>query len=203
MNIRKGSPNVTATSRLNAFMFAAGKRLERDESAIAQVVSRALAIENVTPPALAPANMPACAVLPEMLGDPKDELTRLLAACAGDLHWRKAGFGKLSDNAQRQLAVAELLGPDGMFDKQDIRIGLLIQRDGFHYPRHRHAAQEVYLVLKGTALWAVDDDAPSPRAPGSIILHESHQPHTMLTQKDPICALWGWVGDIAGSSYSL
>lgn len=194
---------MTATSRLNAFMFAASKRLERDESAIAQRVSRALAIENVTSPALPSAKMPACAVLPEMLGDPKDELTRLLAACAGDLHWRKAGFGKLPDGARQQLAVAELIGPDGMFHNQDVRIGLLIQRDGFHYPWHRHAAQEVYLVLKGTALWAVDDEDLSPRAPGSVILHASHQPHTMLTQKDPICALWGWVGDIAGSSYSL
>lgn len=203
MNTLKGPPNVTATSRLNAFMFAASKRLERDESAIAQRVSSALAIENVTPPALPPATMPACAVLPEMLGDQKDELTRLLAACAADLHWRKAGFGKLPDDARQQLAVAEFIGPDGMFHNQDVRIGLLIQREGFHYPWHRHAAQEVYLVLKGTALWAVDDQDPSPRAPGSVILHASHQPHTMLTQKDPICALWGWVGDIAGSSYSL
>lgn len=203
MNIPKGSSNVTATSRLNAFMVAASKRLEHDESAIAQSVSRALAIENVTPPILPPAKMPACAVLPKMLGDPLDELDRRLAACAADLHWRSAGFGKLPDDARHQLAVAELIGPDGMFHNQDIRIGLLIQREEFHYPWHRHAAQEVYLVLKGTALWAVDDMRPSPRAPGSIILHASHQPHTMMTLKDPICALWGWVGDIAGSSYSV
>ena len=194
---------MTATSRLNAFMLAASKRLGRDETATAQRISRALAIENLTPPALPAAQMPACAVLPDILGEPHDELTRLLAACAADLHWRKAGFGKLPQDTRDQLAVVELIGPDGMFRNRDVRIGLLIQRDGFHYPWHRHAAEEVYLVLTGTALWAVDHADPSPRAPGSIIVHESDQPHTMLTQNDPICALWGWVGDIGGSSYSL
>jgi dimethylpropiothetin dethiomethylase len=201
--MRKQFSTDTATSRLNAFMLAASKRLERDDSAIAQSVSRALAIENVVPPLLRPVEMPACAVLPEILYNPKDDLIRLLAACAMDLHWRMAGFGKLPDTARHQLAVAELIGPDGMFHNPDTRVGLLIQRDGFHYPLHRHAAQEVYLVLKGTALWAVDDAQPSPRAPGSIILHESLQPHTVLTLNDPICALWGWVGDIGGSSYSV
>lgn len=194
---------MTATSRLNAFMLAVSTRLERDENAIVQGVSRALAIENQTPPALPAAQMPACAVLAHMLGNPQDELTRLLASCAGDLHWRKAGFGKLPEDAGDQLAVVELIGPDGMFRNPDVRIGLLIQRDGFHYPWHRHAAEEMYLVLKGTALWAVDHAEPSSRAPGSIILHASQQPHTMLTLNEPICALWGWFGDIGGSSYSL
>lgn len=194
---------MTATYRLNAFMRAASKQFERDESAIAQSVSRLLAKENAAPPELPPAQMPACAALPEMLGDPEEELNQLLAACAEDLHWRQAGFGKLPDDALQQLAVAELIGPDGMFRNQKMRIGLLIQRQGFHYPWHRHAAQEVYLVLKGTALWAVDNADPSPRAPGSIILHASQQPHTIVTVQDPICALWGWVGDIAGWSYSL
>lgn len=203
MDIRKGYFNVTATSRLNDFMFAASEILRHNESTIAQRVSRALAIEQVTPPALPPAQMPACAVLPKMLCDPQDELTRLLATCAADLHWRTAGFGQLPENARNQLAVAELIGPDGMFNTPDIRVGLLIQKDGFHYPWHRHAAEEVYLVLKGTALWAVDHEDPSQKAPRSIILHASQQPHTIVTLKDPICALWGWVGDIGGSSYSV
>lgn len=199
----KEPPDQTATSRLNAFMGAASRRLVRDESAIAQRVGRLLAVENVSPPALPPAQMPACTVLPAMLGHPTDDLTRCLAACVGDLHWRHAGFGKLPDDARRQLAVAELIGPDGLFRNQDMRVGLLIQRDGFQYPRHRHAAQEVYLVIKGTALWAVDDADPSPRAPGSVIVHASGQPHQMRTLEEPICALWGWEGDIAGASYSL
>lgn len=194
---------MTATSRLNAFMGAASALLTRDGSAIAQSVSQALAIKNAAPPALPPAQMPACAVLPDMLSDAQDEVTQRLAACAADLHWRQAGFGKLPGGTTQQLAVAELIGPDGLFRRSDIRIGLLIQREGFHYPWHRHAAEEVYLVLKGTALWAVDDADLSPRAPGSIILHRSQQPHTIVTDGEPICALWGWAGDIAGSSYSL
>lgn len=194
---------MSATTRLNAFMTAAAAQLDRHPSDIAQGISRGLACEQTAMPALPPATEPACSVLPGMLADPRDDLLQHLATCAGDLHWRRAGFGRLPNAASQMLAVVELIGPDAMFHAPDIRIGLLIQRGGFHYPRHWHAAEELYLVLSGTALWAVDDDDPTPRAPGSIILHASGQPHSIVTTTEPLCALWGWVGDIDGSSYSL
>lgn len=194
---------MPATSRLNAFLHAASERFKHSDTKIALAISDALATVHLVPPALPPATTPACAPLSEILSGAEDELLVLLAACAQDLHWRQAGFGRLPDEAQQKLAVAELIGPNALFQMPDIRIGLLIQNEGFHYPRHWHAAEELYLILKGTALWAVEDADPAACEPGRFVHHQSLQPHQMMTGPDPMIALWGWVGDIAGSSYSV
>ncbi|MDW3223368.1 MAG: dimethylsulfonioproprionate lyase family protein [Paracoccaceae bacterium] len=194
---------MTTTSRLNGFMAAASAQLLRDDSKIADHIGTALAAGYAGPRALPPASMPACAILDSMLSNAEEDHIQKLAACAEDLHWRMAGFGKLSGEINNKLAVAELIGPDGLFVRPDIRIGLLLQREGFHYPNHSHAAEEIYLVLSGTAMWAVDNAEPIPRGPGGIIRHRSYQPHSIETIGEPLCALWGWVGDVAGGSYSV
>lgn len=194
---------MTATNRLNAFMRAASIEMRDDDSEIAQEVSAALDAEKKGPPLLQPAMTPASAVLKSMLSSADGELVGKLVACASDLHWRMAGFGKLSEDFDQKLAVAELIGPDGLFANPDVRIGLLIQREGFHYPAHSHAAEELYFILKGSAMWAVNNAEPTLHGPGSFIRHKSCQPHSIQTLKEPLCALWGWVGDIGGGSYSL
>jgi hypothetical protein len=194
---------MTATSRINAFMRAASAQLRSNDSVIAQRMSCALALEQLDAPRLPPAKTPVCALLADLLIDRQEDLLQRLALCAEDLHWRRAGFGKLPYDIDRKLAVTELLGPDGMFFRPDLRIGLLLQADGLHYPNHRHAAEELYFVLVGTACWAVDDAEPAPSAPGAFILHRSLQPHNMVTGSEPMLALWGWSGDIEGSSYAI
>ncbi|MFK7751234.1 MAG: dimethylsulfonioproprionate lyase family protein [Sedimentitalea sp.] len=197
------APVPDATTRLVAFMNAAAAELARDPSAMSQHISRAMTKTQNAPPALPPAQMPASRDLPDMLTGAPPGPAQLVAACAGDLHWRVAGFGKLPDVARQKLAVAELIGPNGLFPAQAVRIGLLIQRQGFHYPKHHHAAPEVYLVVHGTAHWGVDDTEPTPRKPGSIIHHNAHQPHQIVTPTEPLLALWGWTGDVGGASYTL
>ena len=194
---------MPATSRLNAFMHSAGEHFKKSDTEIARTISDVLATVHLVPPALAPASTSASASLSEMLSDTDDELLMLLAACAQDLHWRHAGFGRLPRDADEKLAVVELIGPDAMFPLPDIRIGLLLQREGFEYPRHWHAAEELYLILKGTALWAVDDLDPLVREPGRFVHHKSRQPHRMVTGPEPMIALWGWAGDVAGTSYAI
>ncbi len=194
---------MPATSRLNAFLHAASERFEQSDTDIASKISKALAAVHLVPPALPPRSSPACASLPEMLSGTEDELIMRLVACVQDLHWRQAGFGRLPLEDKDKLAVVELIGPDAMFHMPDIRVGLLIQTGAFHYPKHWHAAEELYLILKGTALWAVDDGDPVPREPGGFVHHKSFQPHRMVTGPEPMIAIWGWIGDIAGTSYSI
>jgi dimethylpropiothetin dethiomethylase len=131
------------------------------------------------------------------------EMMQLLTVCAPDLHWRPAGFGKLPQQIRQKIAVVELLGPSGMYFHADVRCGLLIQCADVQYPRHWHAAEELYLVIKGTAHWTLDENTPVPRAPGAFVHHPSLQPHGMTTRAEPMLALWGWTGDIDGASYAL
>ncbi len=200
---RTGKPTVSPTDRITSFLHAAAALFASHDSDIARQICRALTVPQTAPPTLPPATRPACDALASFLRAPKDDLTRLLAACAADLHWRAAGFGKLPHEADQKLTVAELVGPAGMFRMEEVRFGLLIQREGFHYPRHWHAAEELYHVVAGEALWAVDDDQPTPRAPGGFVHHRSMQPHRMITNDEPLLTLWGWTGDIAGASYAV
>ncbi len=193
---------MSATDRINAFLRAAATRFGTHNSKIAREIRRALQVAQSAPPALPPTPLAACSTLPDMLAEAQDDLTELLAACLPDLHWRFAGFGKLAQGSEQKLAVTEIIGPTGMFHAPDIRFGLLIQREGFHYPRHIHAAEELYFILKGTADWAVEDQPHAPRAPGGFVHHTSLQPHGMITQSEPMLAMWGWTGDIGGASYS-
>ncbi|WP_294610377.1 dimethylsulfonioproprionate lyase family protein [uncultured Roseovarius sp.] len=194
---------MSAPHRLNAFLHAAGDRFAAHDSDIARQISGALKITQSAPPALPGATLPACSVLPDLLSASQDDLAALLIACAGDLHWRCAGFGKLAPGTEQKLAVTEIIGPNAMFPHSRLRFGLLIQREGFHYPRHRHAAEELYLILGGTAHWAAGDQPHAPRAPGGFVHHTSLQPHSMITRTEPMLAMWGWAGDIEGASYSL
>ena len=193
---------MSAQDRITGFLRAAAIRFGTHDSDIARTISRALQGTYPTAPALAPATLGACAPLPGMLAEAPDDLTRRLAVCLSDLHWRCAGFGKLAPGTGQKLAVVEIIGPTGMFHASCLRFGLLIQHEGFHYPHHRHAAEELYFILKGTADWAVDDCPHAPRTPGEFVHHASLQPHGMITRREPMLAMWGWVGDIGGASYS-
>ncbi len=200
---RAGASKRVISDHLTNFMQAASAEVKQHDTEIARRMSAALSADQSQPPVLAPARVPACHILPELMSAPENDLMSLLAECSDTLHWREAGFGKLSAQAVQKLAVTELIGPDALFPNPDIRIGLLIQGDGFHYPKHHHAAEELYLILKGTAFWSVENKAHSPRAPGGFVHHKSHQPHSIVTVDEPMLALWGWVGDVDGSSYSV
>jgi hypothetical protein len=96
---------MTATSRINAFMRAASAQLRSNDSVIAQRMSCALALEQLDAPRLPPAKTPVCALLADLLIDRQEDLLQRLALCAEDLHWRRAGFGKLPYDIDRKLAV--------------------------------------------------------------------------------------------------
>tara|TARA_B100001094_G_scaffold127521_1_gene123476 strand:- start:196 stop:780 length:585 start_codon:yes stop_codon:yes gene_type:complete len=131
------------------------------------------------------------------------ELMLLLDNLMYSLHWRPAGFGKLPGDLSQKICVTELIGPSGIFKNTETRIGLLLQSPDVHYPRHWHSAEELYLVIAGTATWSVENGVDTPRPPGNFIHHKSGQVHTMNTTTEPLLALWGWTGDIDGTSYSI
>lgn len=195
--------SAAASRRISDFIKVASASFGRHRSDIAIKVSAALQTADLGTQVLPPASHPASMVMEGLISAPEDDLTRLLGKCAADLHWRTAGFGKLPEQAAQKLAVVELAGPIGMFRMGHIRFGLLIQDKGFQYPKHWHAAEELYYVIAGTASWAVDDEALTPQPPGSFVHHKSMQPHRMNTEAEPMLALWAWAGNIESTSYSI
>ena len=101
------------------------------------------------------------------------------------------------------LKAIELIGPKGLLHNDALRVGLLIQPAHVHYPRHRHAAEELYLVLSGTALWGQNNQVLCAKAPGSFRHHKSWEWHEIVTEEQPLLTLWCWTGDLRYEQYEI
>ena len=119
------------------------------------------------------------------------------------LTWRQPGFGRIPDHIAAGMAVCEIIGPTGQITHKRIRAGLLFQASGMTYPRHSHAAEEIYLSLSGPVDWQVDDADWYQRQADEFIHHLPYQPHATCTGKTALLAIWGWAGDIAADSYKI
>lgn len=121
----------------------------------------------------------------------------------GALAWYRARIERVPKAIGARLFFVELFGPDGMLFCDRCRVGLLLMMPESSYPEHAHAAEELYLVLSGTAQWQGRNGEQSALPPGSFIHHPSGQRHAMRTGGDALLAVWGWTGDIGFESYRI
>jgi mannose-6-phosphate isomerase-like protein (cupin superfamily) len=147
-----------------------------------------------------PHALPAQRFLPEGLAavagaGPLRALADATAAVAPDLHWRNK-YAQVDPWLFDRFAFCDLIGPDGAQASDEVTLGLVVLGPDTHYPLHHHPARELYLVIGGTAGWAVDDRPFADQAPGRLILHREMQPHAMKTGAQPLVALSLWRGDI-------
>ena len=180
-----------------------GELLKKNKSIIATDISNAMLEAKNMPWSIKPRVSPSNAKFFNKLFEDKTNLMQRFANFADRLHWRQAGFGKLPRNISQEISVTEFIGPNGVFENPNVRIGLLLQSPKIHYPRHWHTAEELYYIISGTATWATDDEKEKPCQPGNFVHHMSGQVHNMTTYSEPLLALWGWTGDIDGASYSI
>ena len=108
-----------------------------------------------------------------------------------------------TDAAFTNRAYVEFIGPDGMVQSDDIRLGIYWHDRDTFYPSHRHNAVELYHVLSGTGFWQHLSPTWVPRPAGSFILHGSREDHATRSEAEPILTLWSWTGDISFESYSM
>ena len=189
--------------KLIYFFSALGERLKKNKSIIAKDISDALLGTKNMPWSMKPSVSPSNAKFFNTLFEDKSNLMQLCVNCVDQLHWRQAGFGKLPENLSQEISITEFIGPDGIFENPNVRIGLLLQSPEIHYPRHWHIAEELYYIISGTANWAADDEKEKLCQPGNFVHHMSGQTHNITTCSEPLLALWGWTGDIDGASYSI
>jgi|TARA_B110000967_G_scaffold174699_1_gene187021 hypothetical protein len=194
---------MTDHDNLILFLNALGQKIKKHKSNIANNIANTLLGSLTTQHKHKQAIAPACLDLNNLLPTKQSNLINLLASCVNQLSWREAGFGKLPIGISKQICVTELIGPAGFFKHSNIRIGLLLQKPEINYPWHRHAAEELYFILSGNAHWAVDDGELQPRPTENFVHHKPGQAHCVTTGVEPLLAMWGWTGDIDGSSYSI
>lgn len=188
--------------RFETLIRLAAASFDTHDSDIARIVVAELAGLSSFGELQEPATVPVCDALISFDREPVDSLVQQILHCTNALAWRMPGFGRLSEDISARMGVVEFAGPDGMVAHQSIRFGLLLQGAGVAYPPHRHAAEELYLVLAGTADWSVEQCEPVSHGPGAFIWHKPWQTHAMQTSSTPMLALWGWTGELSSASYS-
>jgi hypothetical protein len=123
------------------------------------------------------------------------ELVAALCRAAPLLEWRQTYTAReVGVEFLQNYAWCEILGPKALQSDVRIACGFLLLGPHTLYPRHRHAAEEIYLPLSGTARWQQGDGNWRRRAPGALIHHLSEEPHAMRTADAPLLALYLWRG---------
>ena len=131
------------------------------------------------------------------------DLCRAVFRSSANLSWRRPGFGRIPDDIACHMAVCEIIGPTGQIKHATVRVGLLFQSSDITYPRHSHAAEEIYFPLTGPVDWQIENTNWCRKEAGSFIHHLPYQPHAIRTGKTPLLAVWGWSGDIDPYSYRI
>jgi dimethylpropiothetin dethiomethylase len=151
-------------------------------------------------------DIPVCRFLGEVMGPSGGDLDGLLAALGrirAGLPWRELPAAIAPEQFRHRHGWAEIAGPDGTVVCDGFRFGLYLQAPETFYPAHCHEAEELYLVLSGTAEWQAGDEEFSSKPPGSLIHHRPWQAHAMRTLSEPLLALWGWLGAIGNETYRM
>ena len=140
--------------------------------------------------------LPACDSLAEALrtaGTLTPAIARIAAAFAAlepSLTWRHRSDGPQSSaNFMQGHANAMVCGPGGMEDRADAWIGVSLLAPTVRYPDHRHAPEEVYLVLSPGEFRQEDGPWFEP-GPGGTFYNKPDILHAMRSGQAPLLALW-------------
>jgi mannose-6-phosphate isomerase-like protein (cupin superfamily) len=131
------------------------------------------------------------------------EWTQTLTPIARNLPWTAAPSAMLSRHMEGRHAFASLIGPGEFIPSDEIRFGAFLVAPETFYPSHWHAAEEIYLILSGTAEWQAGSAEFSDRPAGSCFRHDAWQPHALKTKAAPMLAIWAWLGDIRADRFVM
>ena len=91
----------------------------------------------------------------------------------------------------------QILGPEGPYFSNDVRVGVSFQGGALSYLGHHHEAQELYHVLSGPVEWRTGRCPVWERRDSSF--HVSNEVHEMRTLGDALF-FWSWTaGGKAGA----
>lgn len=128
-------------------------------------------------------------------------LTRPLLQTFADhchrLRWEqsyRAEDGLVAKAMLDAYGFADVIGERGPFVSDRIRSGILVFGPGIDYPRHHHAAEEIYVLLAGNAEFSLDGEAPAMRRAGDLIYVEPNRPHALVTRKKALVIFYLWQG---------
>lgn len=147
------------------------------------------------------ARLPVCEHLDAALANARQagaataRVADALAALSPRLAWqRRPGAERLSAEFFDAHATTVLAGPDGLEQRDDVRIGISLLAPKTQYPDHRHPPEEIYLALSGSE-WRQKKGPWHAPGPGGLVHNPPDIVHGMRSLDAPLLAVWClWVG---------
>lgn len=116
---------------------------------------------------------------------------RALAKITDELSWQY-GYDRMPRSLQKKYAYAELLGPRGPIQCEDLILGLVLFSPKCTYPAHSHVEiTESYLCLSGS----LSENDAGVYPPGALILNQANREHAITTSdREPVLLAYAWTG---------
>ena len=129
------------------------------------------------------------------------ELAALFAAERATCKWEQTYKPSDNEAVNAMLKVygfAEIIGKWGPFVSDRTRVSMVLWGANIIYPQHRHKAEEIYLIVAGSALFTVGEGTnvwTAPKRAGDVIRIPSNSLHGFTTSDEPIAILAVWLAD--------
>ena len=124
-------------------------------------------------------------------------LLRAFQALSAGARWEqsyKRTDGLVGEDMLAGYGFIELVGKLGPFVSDKIRLGVGAWGPHIKYPAHHHAAEEMYLLLAGSAWFELEGEAPVRRGPGDVVYVCPSRVHGLHTREDPVVVFYLWQG---------
>ena len=118
-------------------------------------------------------------------------MIRALEAVQCDLRW-EIGYRKPPPGLERKFAYAEIAGPSGPVQAENVIVGIVLFAPGCTYPAHAHSGiSESYICLSG----AVSENHQGVYGPGSMIFNQPGHTHRItVSDWEPALLAYAWSG---------
>lgn len=119
-----------------------------------------------------------------------------IRAASDVVHWRETYKDTdIGDDFLDRFACYCIIGENAPFSSDAIRLFMVYMPSGFYYPWHHHPAEEMYMVVSGSAVFRRKGCPDETLFEGDTSFHDSNQPHAMETLDDPVLCLVAWRDD--------
>ena len=92
----------------------------------------------------------------------------------------------------KRLGCYSLIGRDGPFASDSLRLFVIYMPAHLHYPWHTHPAEEIYMVLSGEAIFKRKGYDDERLGEGQTMFHQSQLAHAIETKDRPMISLVAW-----------
>ena len=136
-----------------------------------------------------------------------DRLLQLYAANKSMLKWEQSytrADRVVGEDMLSGYGFVELVGKYGPFVSDSIRCGIGVWGPHITYPIHKHQAEEIYLIMSGSAMFKVGGQPETLQIPEDVVFVESMTPHGFRTLDNPMVLFYLWqAGDLREKSTFL